>query len=92
MLTNQLVILRVINEESFIQSFHTNQIVDKRKVFFIGELQLTNAESMVELENHLVAILNEKMDLGNNHQWKLKPLEKGRGGTFIMDLQTDASG
>ena len=49
-------------------------------------------EAMVELENHHVAILNEKMDLGNNHQWKLKPLEKGRGGTFIMDLQTDAFG
>ena len=33
-----------------------------------------------------------KLDLGNNHQWKPKSLEKCQKGTFIMDLQMGASG
>ena len=27
--------------------------------------------------------MNEKMDLGDNHHWKLKSLEKDRGGPFL---------
>jgi len=46
----------VINEDSFIQFFHTNQIVEEGKVFFIEELQLTNAEGMTEVENHHLSI------------------------------------
>ena len=33
--------------------------------------------------NSQAPLANEKMDLGDNHHWKLKSLEKDRGGPFL---------
>lgn len=69
------------------QPFHTNQEIDKGEVFIEG-LQLINAEGLIELEGQHLATPNLKKN-GSKQQSSLglKPLERGWGGMFRMDLQ-----
>ena len=43
----------------------------KENSYLTKESQITNAEQMIELENHHFAIPNGIMDLNNNQQWLL---------------------
>lgn len=42
--------------------------------------------------NSQAPLTNEKMDLGDNHHWKLKSLEKDRGDLFLTDPRMKAPG
>ena len=42
---------------------------------------------MLESGNHYLQQLHETMDLGQVHQWMLKPLDEMLKGKFIMDAR-----
>ena len=42
---------------------------------------------MLESGNHYLQQLHETMDLGQGHQWMLKPLDEMLKGKFIMDAR-----
>ena len=75
--------------KTHLSSFSTQtKQFEEGKVFFMEELQLTNAEGMTEVENHHLSIpkplsLVKKMELGDNHHCKLESLKKNRGRPFF---------